>query len=172
MACDGCGRCAVDGAPGLIEIRSGLAVIDYKTGGVSGVEAEHRKKVTTNTTLPAHLPADSPALHAVEKNGKPVEHRWTNLQLPLYALALRQERGKLPAPCYFTLGATEPDVALNEWADFSEDDLTAAEDCAAWIVSRINEGVFWPPAEKTRYDDYAPLASGRTLEEICEAPSS
>jgi ATP-dependent helicase/nuclease subunit B len=148
-----------------------LRVIDYKTGGVAGVESEHRKKITT-TTLPAHLPTDSPALHTVEKNGKSVEHRWINLQLPLYALALNQERGELPSPCYFTLGATEPDVGLNEWEDFSENDLTAAKGCAEWIVSRISSGVFWPPAEKTRYDDYAPLASGRTLEEMCEAPSS
>jgi Na+-translocating ferredoxin:NAD+ oxidoreductase subunit B len=29
VACDGCARCAQDAAPGLIEIRSGLAVIDY-----------------------------------------------------------------------------------------------------------------------------------------------
>jgi Na+-translocating ferredoxin:NAD+ oxidoreductase RNF subunit RnfB len=29
VACDACGRCAVDAAPGLIEMRSGLAVIDY-----------------------------------------------------------------------------------------------------------------------------------------------
>jgi Na+-translocating ferredoxin:NAD+ oxidoreductase subunit B len=28
VACNGCGRCAVDAAPGLIEIRSGLAVVD------------------------------------------------------------------------------------------------------------------------------------------------
>lgn len=28
VACNGCGRCALDAAPGLIEIRSGLAVID------------------------------------------------------------------------------------------------------------------------------------------------
>jgi Na+-translocating ferredoxin:NAD+ oxidoreductase RNF subunit RnfB len=29
VACDACGRCAVDAKPGLIEMRSGLAVIDY-----------------------------------------------------------------------------------------------------------------------------------------------
>jgi Na+-translocating ferredoxin:NAD+ oxidoreductase subunit B len=30
VACNACGRCAVDGAPGLIEIRNGIAVIDYE----------------------------------------------------------------------------------------------------------------------------------------------
>jgi Na+-translocating ferredoxin:NAD+ oxidoreductase RNF subunit RnfB len=29
VACNGCGRCAADAAPGLIEMRNGLAVIDY-----------------------------------------------------------------------------------------------------------------------------------------------
>jgi Na+-translocating ferredoxin:NAD+ oxidoreductase subunit B len=29
VACNACGRCAVDAAPGLIEMRNGLAVIDY-----------------------------------------------------------------------------------------------------------------------------------------------
>jgi ATP-dependent helicase/nuclease subunit B len=147
-----------------------LRVIDYKTGKVDGVETEHRKKITANTTLPAHLSADCPAVHTAEQKGKPADLRWTNLQLPLYALALTQQRGALPAPCYFMLGATESDVSLNEWADFSDSDLTAAHRCAEWIVSRISAGDFWPPAEKVRYDDFAPLASGRTLEETCEPP--
>ncbi len=29
VACTGCGKCVVDAAPGLIEIRNGLAVVDY-----------------------------------------------------------------------------------------------------------------------------------------------
>jgi len=29
VACTGCGKCALDAAPGLIEIRDGLAVVDY-----------------------------------------------------------------------------------------------------------------------------------------------
>jgi ferredoxin len=29
VACNGCGRCAADAAPGLIEMKNGLAVIDY-----------------------------------------------------------------------------------------------------------------------------------------------
>jgi Na+-translocating ferredoxin:NAD+ oxidoreductase subunit B len=30
VACNACGRCVVDAAPGLIEMRSGLAIIDYE----------------------------------------------------------------------------------------------------------------------------------------------
>ena len=148
-----------------------LRVIDYKTGGVANVDGEHRKKLTAQTALPAHIPADSPVIHQAMARGKAADHRWMNLQLPLYAVAVRQHMEALPAPCYITLGATAADVKLNEWPGFGESDLTAANECAAWIVEKIAEGVFWPPAEKPRYDDFAALAAGRPLEEMCEPPA-
>jgi len=147
-----------------------LRVIDYKTGKVDSVETAHRKKITAATTLPAHLPADSPAVYSGLEKDKPVEFRWVNLQLPLYVLALKERDGSLPVPCYLTLGATEPDVRLGEWADFSEDDLTAARNCAEWIVGQLAAGVFWPPAQQAVHDDFAVLAAGRTLEELCIMP--
>jgi len=39
VACTGCGKCALDAAPGLIEIRNGLAVIDYTKNDQAGPEA-------------------------------------------------------------------------------------------------------------------------------------
>jgi ATP-dependent helicase/nuclease subunit B len=144
-----------------------LRVIDYKTGKVEGVEKEHRRRITANSVPPAHLDHDSPAVCSSTRNGKPADYRWTNLQLPLYAAAVKDRDGRVPLPCYFTLGATETDVELREWADFSESDLDAARACAAWIVGRIAAGVFWPPAESSRYDDFAVLAASRTLEEMC-----
>jgi RnfABCDGE-type electron transport complex B subunit len=42
VACNGCGRCAADGAPGLIEIVSGLAVIDYDKNAVASPDAIRR----------------------------------------------------------------------------------------------------------------------------------
>ena len=111
--------------------------------------------------------AGCPALFAGALNGRPAEFRWTNLQLPLYAVALKARDGVVPVQCYLTLGATEADVELREWSDFSEADLSAAGTCAGWIVGRITAGVFWPPAEKSRYDDFAVLAAGRTLDEMC-----
>lgn len=148
-----------------------LRVIDYKTGGVANVDGEHRKKITAHTTLPAHVPEDSPVVHHVFTKGKSTGHRWTNLQLPLYAAALRDRMEILPAPCYITLGATAADVKLNEWPGFGALDLTAANECAAWIVERIAERVFWPPAEKPEFDDFAALAAGRPLDEMCEPPA-
>jgi hypothetical protein len=121
--------------------------------------------------LPAHLAADSPALYSGEENGKAADFRWMNLQLPLYAMAIQQRDGTAPAPCYFTLGATEADVDIREWAGFTDSDLDAARSCAEWLVGQITAGVFWPPAEQVDYDDFANLAAGRPLEEMFQAPA-
>ena len=143
-----------------------MRVIDYKTGRVKAVETEHRRKLTAAAALPAHIGSDSPAIYPGADKGKPVDFRWTNLQLPLYAVAVANREGTVPVPCYFTLGATEADVAIHQWADFSNTDLEAARACTEWIVGRIAGGVFWPPVEKVPYDDFAVLTAGRAIEEM------
>jgi Na+-translocating ferredoxin:NAD+ oxidoreductase RNF subunit RnfB len=42
VACNACGKCAVDAAPDLIEISNGLAVIDYELNHLAGPEAVKR----------------------------------------------------------------------------------------------------------------------------------
>lgn len=42
VACNGCGKCAVDAAPGVIEIKNGLAVVDYAKNELAGPEATRR----------------------------------------------------------------------------------------------------------------------------------
>ncbi len=143
-----------------------LRVIDYKTGKVDTVEKSHRRRISARTVLPAHVGSDSPAIYSGLDKGKPADFRWTNLQLPLYALAIQLRDGTTPAPCYFTLGSTETNVALLEWNDFDPIDLDAARDCAEWVASRISANVFWPPAEKVDYDDFAILTAGRRFEEM------
>ena len=41
-ACDACGRCAADAAPGLIRMQDNLPVVDYSAGGPARAEAVHR----------------------------------------------------------------------------------------------------------------------------------
>lgn len=142
-----------------------LQVIDYKTGKVGNVEKAHRSRIVSSTVLPAHLPEDSPVIHDAADG---TAHRWSNLQLPLYALALKESHGVIPTPCYFHLGATEANVALEAWNGFGESDLKAATACAEWIAGQIAAGVFWPPAEKPGYDDFEVLSAGRTLIEMCD----
>jgi hypothetical protein len=108
---------------------------------------------------------DSPAVHEGVVNGRPVSYQWVNLQLPLYASALLRRNESLPRLCYFTLGATEGDVSIQEWENFTMLDLEAADACADWVAANIAGGVFGPPAEKVSYDDYRILAAGRTLRE-------
>jgi electron transport complex protein RnfB len=42
VVCNGCGRCAADGAPGLIEMVNGLAVIDYSKNALASPDAIKR----------------------------------------------------------------------------------------------------------------------------------
>jgi len=42
VVCNGCGRCAADGAPGLIRIEQGLAVIDYAQNALASPDAIRR----------------------------------------------------------------------------------------------------------------------------------
>lgn len=147
-----------------------LRVLDYKTGKVDGVERSHRRKLTATSKLPAHLSLDGPAVHAGEDRGKSALFLWQNLQLPLYAAAWFESEGELPTPCYFTLRATEAEVAILEWSDFTMDDLEAAKNCADWVTGQIASSAFWPPAEKVTYDDYAILAAGRSLQEMIAGP--
>jgi Fe-S-cluster-containing hydrogenase component 2 len=41
-ACNGCGRCVLDAAPGLIHMRDGLAVIDYAKNALANPTATRR----------------------------------------------------------------------------------------------------------------------------------
>lgn len=42
VACDGCGRCVRDAAPGLIHMEDNLPVVDYRAGGPATAEATYR----------------------------------------------------------------------------------------------------------------------------------
>lgn len=42
VACDACGRCAADAAPGLVRMRDHLPVVDYGAGGPARPEATYR----------------------------------------------------------------------------------------------------------------------------------
>jgi len=134
-------------------------VLDYKTGNVSGgVEAAHRTGVVASTRFPLHLEGVH-AILSTSADGK--TKRWRNLQVPLYSAALANvdELG------YFALGTTEADVKLSLWEDFSRADRDSAMACAQWVIGKVRNRVFWPPAEKADFDDYVTLSIGRSLQE-------
>jgi hypothetical protein len=95
---------------------------------------------------------------------------WKNLQLPLYALAESKNSNGVPIPCYIKLGSIDTEVGFVEWSSFSQEDLESAQSCMDWIVESIQQRVFWPPAAKVQYDDYALLCQNDHLEQSFSAP--
>ncbi|MFT3991470.1 MAG: PD-(D/E)XK nuclease family protein [Luteolibacter sp.] len=145
-------------------------VIDYKTGKVKATDQSHRKPRKKEPA--AHLPEDSPAFYDAEIKNKTTRCQWINLQLPLYAAALFQDKNILATPVYFTLGTTEAEVRLVEWSDFSMTDLDGAQACAAWLAEQIGNRIYWPPVEKVIFDDYTLLSAGRELHTMAKPPAS
>lgn len=121
-------------------------VIDYKTGDKGTLPDE------------AHL-GSCPKEHSwllPEAVWQPAEgrpRRWLDLQLPLYLLALRANRGIEARAGYFVLPRTKEDTAIHIWEDLSPDQLRAAESCAVAVARAIANRRFWPPAPKPRWRD-------------------
>ncbi|WP_193211035.1 PD-(D/E)XK nuclease family protein [Luteolibacter marinus] len=134
-------------------------VLDYKTTAAAAVvESAHRTAVNAATRLPVHLENVAEVL-CTSPDGK--AKRWKNLQLALYSVAL----GDVDELGYFALGATEGDVKISLWDGFCPADRESAAGCARWVIGKVRDRVFWPPADKATYDDYEVLALGRTLGE-------
>lgn len=146
-----------------------LRVVDYKTGKIDPVRSAHIKKENPRKDRPAHLAADDcPLFFTLPGKTKLELHRWVDLQVALYSQAVMQTHQKLAQPTYFHIGATKKDVCISEWADFSQEDLDSAMKSAQWIADQIQAGIFWPPAEKPSYDDFAILSCGKPLVDVCE----
>ena len=140
-------------------------VLDYKTKSKDhGVVKAHAVQIKSNTNWPEHLKKVDAvrAMLPLGYRGKEAEARWTNLQVPLYALAI----GELDSVGYFGLGSTSSNVGVYLWPEFGQSEVEAARVCAQWIVGQVEAGVFWPPAEKVKYDDYEKLRFGKSLESV------
>ena len=139
----------------------GLRILDFKT----------KKKPTP--VLKAHLQTPKrsdklegfPSWMLTEFKGKAM--RWTNLQIPLYLLALASRFPKQECVSgYVQLGATKGDVHLDLWQGLDQELLASAEDCALGVISHIQQRVFWPPTEKPHYDNFSDLLFGAPTEAI------
>jgi ATP-dependent helicase/nuclease subunit B len=127
-----------------------IRVLDYKTSKeAKDVVREHQKSFRDDP--PEHLRGEE----VVAPGGK----IWTNLQVPFYADAL----GEVDEVGYFALGQDRANVKITPWVGFGEEEKISARKCAEWIVGQVQAKVFWPPAEKVKYDDFKDLAYGRDL---------
>ncbi len=117
--------------------RRELAILDYKTGAGRGAVAAHWSET----------------------------HGWKDLQLPIYRLFARQ---LAPEPDltvrlgYVSLPKRTDDIKF-DWADFTPQQLTSADEAAAAIVRRIRRGEFWPPSRLRNVDSdpFAGLCQSR-----------
>lgn len=148
------------------EGRNEWRVWDYKTGSTPKPPAKahltRAKDADTGDEQRAWMcvtPAD----------GK--TQRWTDLQLPLYALAVEHHKADAKARVsvgYFNLPSAIGDTEAVVWEELDANLREDARRCAETSIQRIREGIFWPPAESGRYDDFAHLVLGNAEETVCE----
>ncbi len=98
-----------------------IAVLDYKTGDAGeGPREAHQDK----------------------------EGNWTNLQLPLYRLLLKEFSG-LPVDYTVEFGyvllARDIGAEVLAMADWSDEELAGAFQLAEEVMRKVRAGVFWPP---------------------------
>ena len=133
----------------------GLRIIDFKTKKKPTLVSDaHLKKLGRNES-----PEDFPSWAIVNHNGK--DHRWINLQVPIYLLALRElhPHRELTAG-YVALGMAQNDVRLDLWEDMTPELLESARECSLGVVYAIQARTFWPPATKPAYDDFKDILFG------------
>ena len=129
-----------------------VRVVDYKTGANDGDPAKVHLRKWDAESCPAAL-------------GPLVDHErlrgagWRNVQLPLYAEAVRVKFGleQAPSACFAWLAPALGETAFRDFKGMSEI-LPSALVWAGEAVRRIRAGVFWPPAPEVPYDRFAALA--------------
>ncbi|MFD2301825.1 PD-(D/E)XK nuclease family protein [Roseibacillus ishigakijimensis] len=139
----------------------GLRILDFKTKKKpTPVIKAHLRNLKRSETL-----SDFPAWQQL-KEGKR-EQVWSNLQIPLYLLALRDRYPKRPRTAgYVQLGATKGDVHLDLWESLDHEVLDAAEDCARGVARAIREQIFWPPTQRVEHDDFEELLFAKPTEAV------
>jgi ATP-dependent helicase/nuclease subunit B len=117
----------------------GVALVDYKTSKKAKPPLEAHWSKMPRSGLPEHVPESARCVIGGE------EGYWTDLQLPLYALAMETEYGFPIEAAYCNLPDSVEKAGWAPWVDWSRDVAAQALACATDVVERIQEGVFWPP---------------------------
>ncbi len=149
-----------------------LRVIDYKTSqSERGPVGGHVKKAK-NSDL-----EDEDIQWKCFDDAHEKPQRWLDLQLPLYALAVTAKYPEAPSvdAAYICLPATVDGIELKEWkrdaksgATWNKELLESAKWCAEEAVRRMSAGLFWPPSEDVKYDDFEDMMLGDARAAVCE----
>ncbi|MEE2614293.1 MAG: PD-(D/E)XK nuclease family protein [Verrucomicrobiota bacterium] len=86
-------------------------------------------------------------------------YRWIGLQLPLYALALKQKYPSISFG-FFNIPEVGSDVGIKLLGPCDSQLLSAAQNCAEGLVADVKAGRFWPPSPKPEYEDYDSILFG------------
>ncbi|MBD3392651.1 MAG: hypothetical protein GF418_11215 [Chitinivibrionales bacterium] len=127
-----------------------IRILDYKTSDSPADPARSHVRAAADS---------APGWACFSYRGKP--NRWTDLQLPLYCLLLRQDAAyrSLAMECgYFNMPKAIGDTALALWDGIDENMLDSARSCALQVIENIRKGIFWPPAESVACDDFGDLS--------------
>ncbi len=130
--------------------RNAYRVIDYKT---SSADYAYSKKIISRTG-----PLLLPEIEFVRnERGKPVRHRWTDLQLPLYAHAVQhayQLSGDLEV-CVFSIPSTLGKIKLHQEI-MTPELVQPALQCACAILQSIDNNHFWAQRESRHFSEFFP----------------
>ena len=146
--------------PELVEVRVEATLdVDGAPFVVTGRIDRVDRHPTAGTRLLDYKSAEQAVTpEQAHRVGSRDERRWTDLQLPLYELMLRQ-RGATGVPpgsalelAFVNLGhrLSEDPLALAAW---SEADLDEARETAQNVVRSIRARAFWPPGESPSFSD-------------------
>jgi ATP-dependent helicase/nuclease subunit B len=132
-----------------------IRVLDFKTADKAGdPKSEHTDKITARKRV---LPEDE---WKCFDHSSGVRLRWKDLQLPLYAAALRLRGISAQSVGYFAIPKSVQETQLKTWENFNDEWVDAALACAAEVVRRLREGIFWPPAPRARDRSFDTLFLG------------
>jgi ATP-dependent helicase/nuclease subunit B len=130
-------------------------VLDYKTSA----QAKSPPSAHLARLKPETSPDEYPQWSLLELGGN--TQRWTDLQVPLYVLALRELRGAdRVAAGYFNLARSVSETQIETWDTLDDPILRSAHTCAEGIAGAIRENIFWPPNPAPEFDDFAPILFG------------
>lgn len=137
-----------------------LRLIDFKTSDKARDPREaHASKVSARRKLP-----ESELWKTFEHAGE--TWLWQDLQLPLYAAALRHQGLRVETVGYFCLPKSVQETGIKLWEDFSRTWEDQALNCAAEIVRRLREGRFWPPTDRAYAASYEELFLGEVEQSV------
>ncbi len=122
-----------------------LRIIDFKTSDKTDAPDKRHFKVLSARTKPV-AEADEWKCFNIPGGGRAL---WLDLQLPLYAAAMRRRGMEITSAAYFVLPKSIQETKIIEWQDFNDSLMEAAVACAETALQRIQQGLFWPPADRS-----------------------